>query len=88
MRVSGFTFLRNAAQLGYPFIASIRSLLPLVDECIVVVGKSQDNTLEQIQALADPKIKIIETEWNPHMTTRGFVYGEQKMIGQYACMGD
>jgi hypothetical protein len=90
MRVSGFTFLRNAAQLGYPFIASIRSLLPLVDECIIVVGKSQDNTLDQIQALAeaDSKIKIIETEWNPHMTTKGFVYGEQKMIGQYACTGD
>ena len=31
MKVSGFTFLRNGQKLGYPFIASIRSILPLVD---------------------------------------------------------
>lgn len=88
MKVSGFTFLRNAAQLGFPFIHSIRSALPLVDEFIVNVAHSTDDTLEQVKALNDPKIKIVESEWNPHMQQRGFVYGQQKMIAQYLCTGE
>ena len=32
MFVSGFTFCRNVDKLGYPFVESIRSVLPLVDE--------------------------------------------------------
>jgi len=88
MKVSGFTFLRNAVMNGYPFIESIRSLLPLVDEYVVAVGQSEDGTLEKIKALGDKKIKIIETQWNENMGDRGFVYGQQKMIAHYNCSGD
>lgn len=88
MKISGFTFLRNAQQLGYPFIESIRSALPIVDEFIVNVGKSQDQTLQCIQAINDPRIKIIETEWNDTLVKKGFVYAQQKMIAQYSCTGD
>ncbi len=38
MLVSGFTFVRNGIKLDYPFIESIQSLLPIVDELIVVCG--------------------------------------------------
>ncbi|GAA7265447.1 hypothetical protein HpCK38_19390 [Helicobacter pylori] len=51
MKISGFTFLKNGSILGYPFIQSIQSLLPLVDEFIVNVGISEDDTLEQLQKL-------------------------------------
>lgn len=88
MKVSAFTFLRNAHQLGFPFIESIRSALPLVDEFIVNVGESEDDTLAMVKALNDPKIKIIETTWNNHMRTAGFVYGQQKMIAQYSCTSE
>ncbi|MFK5985127.1 MAG: glycosyltransferase [Pseudomonadota bacterium] len=90
MKISGFTFLRNAEQLGYPYIASIKSILPLCDEFVIAVGLSQDNTLEKLQSLADtePKIRLIETTWNEKMTDRGFVYAQQKMIAQYNCRGD
>lgn len=88
MKVSGFTFIRNGEMLGFPFIQSIQSVLPIVDEFVIAVGESTDNTLEMIKALNDPKIKIIETVWNTHMKSKGFVYGQQKMIAQYACTGD
>ena len=39
MKVSGFTFIKNAEMLGYPFIESIQSVLPIVDEFIIAVGK-------------------------------------------------
>jgi glycosyltransferase involved in cell wall biosynthesis len=86
--ISGFTFIRNGVELGFPFEASIRSLLPLVDEFVVVVGKSNDDTLSRIHAIGSPKIRVIETIWNELMADRGFVYAQQKMIAQYACTGD
>ena len=88
MKISGFTFVRNGQMLGYPFIQSIQSILPLVDEFVIAVGESEDDTLAMIQAIRSPKIRVIETIWNEHMTARGFVYGQQKMIAQYACTGD
>ena len=39
MKVSGFTFLRNGQKLGYPFVPSIRSILPLVDEFVIALGQ-------------------------------------------------
>jgi glycosyltransferase involved in cell wall biosynthesis len=86
--ISGFTFIRNGSSLGFPFIESIRSLLPLVDEFVIAVGQGQDDTIEQIQSLNETKIRIINTIWNEHMSDRGFVYAQQKMIAQYACTGD
>ena len=86
--ISGFTFIRNGVELGFPFEASIRSLLPLVDEFVVAVGQSNDDTLARIHALGSPKIRVIETLWNERMADRGFVYAQQKMIAQYACTGD
>lgn len=86
--ISGFTFIRNGVELGFPFEASIRSLLPLVDEFVVVVGKSNDDTLARIHAIDSPKIRVIETIWNERMADRGFVYAQQKMMAQFACTGD
>ena len=86
--ISGFTFIRNGVELGFPFEASIRSLLPLVDEFVVVVGHSNDDTLARIHAIGSPKIRVIETIWNERMADRGFVYAQQKMIAQFACTGD
>ncbi len=63
-------------------------MLPLVDEFVIAVGLGDDDTLQRIQALNTPKIRIIETVWNERMGDRGFVYAQQKMIAQYACTGD
>ncbi len=88
--ISGFTFLRNGVKLGFPFEASIRSILPLVDEFVIALGRGEDDTEARIRALAaaEPKIRILETIWNERMAERGFVYAQQKMIAQYACLGD
>jgi hypothetical protein len=88
MKVSGFTFLRNAVINGYPFEESIRSILPIVDEFICVIGQSQDETRDKVAAINDKKITIIDSHWNECMQDRGFVYGQQKMIAQYNCSGD
>lgn len=88
MVVSGFTFVRNGSILGYPYIESINSLLMVCDEVVVAVGSSDDDTLEKIQAIQNPKLKIIPTSWNEKMTDRGYTYAQQKMIAQFNCTGD
>ena len=92
MKVSGFTFLRNGQKLGYPFIASIRSILPIVDEFIIALGPCDDDTESMVRALGDPKIRIIPTTWNERLrsdySVKGFVFGQQKSIALYNCTGD
>ena len=86
MKVSGFTFLNEAVTRGYPFLESIMSALPICDEFIVVVGPSEDGTVEAVTALSDPKIKIIRSQWNPHVWT--YVFGQQSNIALFNCTGD
>ena len=92
MKVSGFTFLRNGQKLGYPFVESIRSILPIVDEFVVALGPCEDDTGKLLRDIGDPKIRIIPTQWNeriqPDYSVKGFVYGQQKSIALFNCTGD
>jgi len=92
VRVSGFTFLRNGEELGYPFERSIRSILPIVDEFVVALGACEDLTRERLVAMNEPKLRIIDTTWNPRIrndySIRGFNYGQQKSVALFNCTGD
>lgn len=88
MKISAFTFIKNGQILGYPFLESIQSVLSIVDEFVVNVGNSEDNTLSLIESLNNSKIRIIKSNWSDLMTDRGYVYGQQKMIAQFNCTGD
>jgi len=88
MKVSAFTFIKNGQILGYPFIESIQSILPIVDEFVVNVGESEDETLSLIQSIPSQKIRIIKSKWNDTMQEYGYVYGQQKMVAQFNCTGD
>lgn len=88
MRVSGFSFVRNGVRFDYPFIESISSLLPLVDELVIAVGDSDDDTLQRIEALASPKIKIIPTVWDPTLRSHGSILAQQTNIALAEVTGD
>lgn len=64
MKISGFTIIRNALINDYPAVEAITSILPVVDEMIVAVGKSEDDTEDLIRRINSNKIKIIQTEWD------------------------
>jgi hypothetical protein len=64
MKVSGFTFIRNATKFDYPVVEAIKSILPICDNFVVAVGNSDDNTLDLIQNIDKQKIRIIETIWD------------------------
>ena len=69
MKVSGFTFLRNGQKLGYPFVASIRSILPLVDEFVIALGPCDDGTEKMIRAIGDASV----TAWRRNVGERARV---------------
>ena len=73
MKVAGFTFVRNALKYDYPVVQAITSILPICDYFMVAVGKSEDATLELVRSIGDPKIHIIETEWDDSLRAGGRV---------------
>ena len=76
MKVTGFTFIRNAVKYDYPVVEAIKSILPVCNDFVVAVGKSDDNTIDLIQNIDKQKISIIETVWDdsPEMKKGGRVF--------------
>ncbi|GAC1394933.1 MAG: hypothetical protein NVSMB63_14160 [Sediminibacterium sp.] len=73
MKISGFTIIRNALINDYPIVEAIRSILPLVDEMIVLVGDSSDATPSLMESISDPKIKIHHSVWDSSLRSGGSV---------------
>jgi hypothetical protein len=87
-KISGFTFVRNAVDLYYPVVESITSVLPLCDEFVVAAGDSTDGTTELLRGIGSPKLRIIETRWDPTLFQRGSIFAQQTDIALDACTGD
>jgi hypothetical protein len=64
MKISGFTIIRNAVINDYPAVEAITSILPVVDEMVVAIGKSDDDTEGLIRSIESDKIRIFQTEWD------------------------
>jgi glycosyltransferase involved in cell wall biosynthesis len=77
MKVSGFTFIRNAIKYDYPVVEAIRSILPLCDECVVAVGNSDDGTRSLIESIDPDRIRIIDTVWDDSLREGGAVLAQE-----------
>ena len=73
MKVTGFTFIRNAIKYDYPVEEAIRSILPLCDEVIVNVGNSDDGTEDLIRSINPAKIRIFNSVWDESLIAGGRV---------------
>ncbi len=73
MKVSGFTFVKNAVKYGYPVVESIKSILPIVDEMIVCLGDSDDETNKLVDSIGSDKIKIVHSVWDNSLREGGKV---------------
>lgn len=99
VKLSGFTIVRNAVQFDYPFLESLHSLLPLVDELVINVGKGDDSTLEQIKQFTQQAAKtypnkaihFFESNWqldHPEKKKGGLILSEQTNLALDQCTGD
>jgi len=76
-KVAGFTFIRNALLYDYPVVEAITSILPVCDYFLVAVGKSEDDTLALVRSIGDPRIQILETQWDDNLREGGRVLAEE-----------
>ena len=72
MKVTGFSFIKNAVQFQYPIVEAVQSILPLCDEVVVAVGDSDDNTRELVSSI-NPKVRIVDTIWDNSLRQDGKV---------------
>ena len=77
MKIAGFTIIKNAVTNDFPIVEAIRSLLPVVDEMIVLIGDSSDETTALIEAIGDAKIKIHHSVWNKNLRKGGAVLADE-----------
>lgn len=88
MKISAYTYVRNGLKIGYPFLESIKSILPMVDEYIVVLGDSDDGSREAIESIGSSKIRIIDTKWDMDLRQGGKIFAQQANIGLDHVSGD
>jgi len=73
MKISGFTIIKNAVLNDYPIVEAVKSILPIVDEMIILIGDCTDGTIELMESINDPKIKIHHSVWDPQLRSGGSV---------------
>jgi hypothetical protein len=95
MKVSGFFIIRNGEKFDYPYLESLRSVLPLVDELVVNVGIGEDSTLERIREFTERegmgKVSWFESHWpldDPEKRRGGKILSEQTNLALDRCTGD
>jgi len=85
---SGFTIIRNGDSLGYPYLESITSLAPLVDEIVVAAGDSTDSTTDSLERLATKltcPLRIVHSPWDHSNIKGGTELSRQTNIALAAC---
>ncbi len=95
MKISGFSLIRNGTQFDYPYLESLRSLLPLVDELVINVGIGDDNSLEKVRTFSQQegkgKVFFFESDWqldNPEKKRGGLILSEQTNLALDRCSHD
>ena len=94
-KISGFSLVRNGVRFDYPFLESLRSLLPVVDELVLNVGIGDDETLAVCQRFAleegQGKVRIFESVWpldDPEKRKSGIILSEQTNLALEKCSHD
>lgn len=93
MKLSGYTYVKNAVEMNYPFKESIQSMLDCCDEVVVIDASNKDDgtkeVLENLVSLNEDKLCVYEykdVDWNaPNF---GIWDGKLKAIARSQCTGD
>jgi hypothetical protein len=83
--LSGFTIVRNAVRLDFPIVPAIRSVLEVCDEVVVNVGRSDDGTHDLVAGIGDPRVRILDCEWD--FSRRNLMLAIETQRAMDACRG-
>jgi hypothetical protein len=85
VRISGFSFARNAVELDYPLREAILSAMPVVDEMVVAIAPG-DGTRTLVESIDDPRIRIVDASWDE--SRHQLAYADLTNAALAACRGD
>ena len=85
LHVSGFSIVRAARELDYPVVESLRSLLPLVEEIVVVAHRGDDETRDMLAGLDDARLVVVETDWDDGPRSGGRTLARQTNVALARC---
>jgi hypothetical protein len=95
LKISGFSLVRNGTRFDYPYLESLRSLLPLVDELVINIGIGDDDTISRIKHFArdegQGKVDFFESDWQlDHLKKKrgGLILSEQTNLALQKCTSD
>lgn len=91
--LSGYTTVRNANRMQYPWQATVNSMLGFCHEVIVVDGGSDDDTWQELQSMAaaqeDGRLKVYQhAVSNDHPSFAYETDGKLKATARSYCSGD
>lgn len=93
--ISGFTIVRHGESFDYPYLESLRSLLPVVDELVINVGVGTDSTKAMLEKFSKEegqgKIILFDSTWpldDPEKRKSGKILSEQTNLALDRCRGD
>lgn len=91
--VSGYTTVRNANRMQYPWKATVQSMLGFCDEVVVVDGGSTDDTWDELSAMAtaqvDGRLKVYQHSIpDDHPSFAYETDGKLKATARSYCTGD
>ncbi|MAG24404.1 hypothetical protein CMI47_02395, partial [Candidatus Pacearchaeota archaeon] len=89
--ISGYTTLRNANDMGYPWKACIGSMLGFCNEVVVVDGGSTDGTWEELEVLSKVEERLVVQRFEIDANHPSFAYesdGKLKARARALCTSD
>lgn len=84
---SGLVVLSNAVKYCYPFVESIKSFLPVVDEVVAAFDISTSDNTEEVLRREVPNVRIVRFPFLLESLGR-IAYGLIRTHGYQACKGD
>ena len=60
--ICGFSFGKDLVKLDYPVVEAVRSVLPICDRFVFVVGRCDDGTRDLVASI-DDRVEIIDSDW-------------------------
>lgn len=91
MKISGYTTVRNAKEMDYPFEATIASMLDFCDQVVVVDSSDKDDgtsSILQDMVEKEPRLDVISAEIDWKAPNYGIYDGLTKAMARMYCTGD
>jgi len=78
--LSGYTTVRNAIEMKYPWMATVQSMLGFCHEVVVVDGGSSDGTWEKLQNWAEEEERLMIKQVSIDEASPSFAYESDGML--------